>query len=229
VTDAVVSPPANRRARKRRQLTDQVAAIAFGLFEERGYEAVTMEQVAAAADISKGTLYKYFPVKEALLAHQFQQEIASGMTPLWPLLEQQGSFAAQMSYLLQASAQWNEARRIYIPHYVRHEFRTANFSRDDLRQHRPSGARQILERLCLAGQQRGDVRSDLTAAQLAVMLECLCLGAILNWLARPEATLQQEFDAMLLLALTGMGPRSDAAVHAPEDCRVPGADGGRHR
>jgi AcrR family transcriptional regulator len=86
VTDAVVSPPANRRARKRRQLTDHVAAIAFGLFEERGYEAVTMEQVAAAADISKGTLYKYFPVKEALLAHQFQQEIALGMTPLWPVL-----------------------------------------------------------------------------------------------------------------------------------------------
>jgi AcrR family transcriptional regulator len=208
VTDAVVSPPANRRARKRRQLTDHVAAIAFGLFEERGYEAVTMEQVAAAADISKGTLYKYFPVKEALLAHQFQQEIALGMTPLWPVLEQQGSFAAQMSCLLQASAQWNEARRIYLPHYVRHQFSTANFGRDDLRQHRPSGARQIFERLCLTGQQRGDVRSDLTAAQLAVMLECLCLGAIMNWLARPDTTLQHEYAALLLLVLNGVAPQS---------------------
>ncbi len=37
--EATGSPPANRRARKRRQLTDRVAALAFGLFEEFGYDA----------------------------------------------------------------------------------------------------------------------------------------------------------------------------------------------
>ncbi len=60
-----------------------------------------MEQIAASADIAKGTLYKYFPDKEALLAHQFQLESVAVMAPLWPVLEKQGSFAAQMSYLLQ--------------------------------------------------------------------------------------------------------------------------------
>ena len=204
---AAIAPSApNRRARKRRLLTDRVAGLAFALFEEHGYEAVTMEQIAAAADIAKGTLYKYFPVKEALLAHQFQLEIASGMTPLWPLLERQGSFAAQLSQLLQASAQWNEARRAYIPHYVRHQFSTADLGRAAPRAHRPSGARQIFERLCLSGQQRGDVRRDLSATQLAVMLECLCLGAILTWLAHPESKLQHEFEALLLLALNGVAP-----------------------
>jgi|SRR5580698_2094413 AcrR family transcriptional regulator len=204
MTEAAVSPPANRRARKRRQLTDRLAAIAFGLFEELGYEAVTMEQVAAAADVAKGTLYKYFPVKEALLAHHFQQQIASDMVPLWPLLERQGSFAAQMSYLLQVSAQWNEARRSYIPHYVRHQFSTATLGGHETRQHRSGGARQIFERLCQHGQQRGDVRSDLSAAQLAVMLDCLCLGAILSWLARPDAKLQHQFEAVLLVVLNGV-------------------------
>jgi AcrR family transcriptional regulator len=212
MTGTAVSPPANRRARKRRQLTDRLAAVAFGLFEELGYEAVTMERVAAAADIAKGTLYKYFPVKEALLAHQFQQEISSGMAPLWPVLEQQGSFAAQLSYLLRLSAQWNEARRIYIPHYVRHQFSSANLGQQDPQQHRPSGARQIFERLCHNGQQRGDVRSDLSAAQLAVMLECLCLAAILTWLARPDAKLQHEFDALLLVALNGVAAPSSAGT-----------------
>jgi AcrR family transcriptional regulator len=215
VNESVGSRPATRRARKRQHLTDHVAAVAFGLFEEQGYGAVTMEQVATAADIAKATLYKYFPVKEALLAHQFQQEIAAGMTPLWPVLEQQGSFAAQLRYLLQASAQWNEARRIYVPHYVRHQFSTANFGCDDPGHHPPSGARQIFERLCRDGQRRGDVRSDLTAAQLAVMLECLCLGAIMSWLARPDARLQAEYDALLLLALNGLAPQSSPAPRQP--------------
>jgi AcrR family transcriptional regulator len=197
----------NRRERKRQQLADHVAGVAFRLFEDLGYAAVTMEQIAAAADVAKGTLYKYFPVKEALLAHQFQWEIASGMGSLWPALEQQSSFAAQLRQLLHASAQWNEARRIYLPHYVRYQFTTSNFDRPAAtRSHRPSGARQIFERLCRAGQDRGDVRKDLSASQLAVMLECLCLGAIMIWLGRPDSSLQSEFDAILTLALTGVSP-----------------------
>lgn len=206
----VAPSPGNRRARKRRQLTDRVAAMAFGLFEEQGYERVTMEQVAAVADIAKGTLYRYFPVKEALLAHQLQQEMAAGLAPLWPGLERQGSFAAQMSHWLQAWAQWHDARRRYLPHYLPYQFSAAIRERRDPRQHRLSGARQMLERLCNAGQQRGDVRADLPPSQLAAMLECLCLGAVLSWLARPDASLQHEFDALLLMALDGVAARAGA-------------------
>ena len=36
-------------------------------FKTRGFEATTMEQIAADADIAKGTLYNYFPVKEAII------------------------------------------------------------------------------------------------------------------------------------------------------------------
>jgi AcrR family transcriptional regulator len=195
---------ANRRQRKRQQLADHVAAIAFHLFEDLGYEAVTMEQVAAAADVAKGTLYKYFPVKEALLAHQFQRDIASGMNALWQILAKQRSFTAQMRCLLHASAKWHEARRIYIAHYVRYQLTSFGDS-DCARQRRAAGARQILERLCVDGQSRGDVRSDLPATQLAVMLECMSLGAIMNWLGTPAANLKTEFDALLLLALSGVG------------------------
>lgn len=200
-------PSSQRRDRKRRLLLDHTATVAFGLFEAHGFEAVTMEQVAAVADIAKGTLYKYFPVKEALLAHHFQQQIDSDMDLLWPRLERHHSFAAQLRELLRTCAQWHEARRIYIPHYVRYQFTAADL--DDgaaARPHRPRGARQILEYLCSAGQHRGDVRKDLSASQLAVLLGCLCLGAITIWLGRPDASLQHEFDALLALALRGVSP-----------------------
>jgi AcrR family transcriptional regulator len=198
------APDAPRRERKRQQLADHVAATAFRLFEDLGYETVTMEQVADAADIAKGTLYKYFPVKAALLAHQFQRDIASGMNALWQILAKQRNFAAQMRCFLHASAKWHEARRVYISHYLR--FQLANFDGSDLaRQRRTSGARPILERLCVDGQARGDVRCDLPAAQLAVMLECMCLGATMIWLGTAKGNLKTEFDALLLVVLSGVG------------------------
>ena len=196
-------PDAPRRERKRQQLADHMAATAFRLFEDQGYEAVTMEGVAAAADIAKGTLYKYFPVKEALLAHQLQRDIASGMNALWQILVKQRNFAAQMRCLLHASAKWHEARRVYISHYVR--FQLANFGGDLAGTRHAHAARPILERLCIDGQVRGDVRVDVPAAQLAVMLDCMCLGAITIWLGSPDGNLKTEFDALLLLILSGVG------------------------
>jgi AcrR family transcriptional regulator len=185
-----------RRERKRQQLADRVAAVGFGLFEQQGYDAVTMEQIAAAADIAKGTLYKYFPVKDALLAHQFQHDIASGMSALWQILTSQPSFVAQMKSLLHASAKWHEPRRRYIRHYVHYQFNSM--------EHRSEESR-LFERLCSAGQERGDVRSDFPAARLAAMLECMHFGAVMNWLATRARNPHAEFDALLALAVDGVG------------------------
>lgn len=44
-----------------------IADAALDLFERQGYEATTMEQIAAAADIGTSTLYRYFPTKDSTL------------------------------------------------------------------------------------------------------------------------------------------------------------------
>lgn len=44
-----------------------IAGVALQLFEEQGYEATTMEQIAEAAVVSASTLYRYFPTKDSTL------------------------------------------------------------------------------------------------------------------------------------------------------------------
>ena len=44
-----------------------IADAALRLFEEQGYEATTMEQIAEAAIVSPSTLYRYFPTKDSTL------------------------------------------------------------------------------------------------------------------------------------------------------------------
>jgi len=54
------------RARKKRAAREAIAATASRLFAERGFDAVTVAEVAAAADVSEKTVFNYFPTKEDL-------------------------------------------------------------------------------------------------------------------------------------------------------------------
>ncbi|MFE6777170.1 TetR/AcrR family transcriptional regulator [Streptomyces sp. NPDC057702] len=54
------------RERKKRQTRQHISDVATGLFLERGFDAVTIAEIAAAADVSVNTVYNYFPAKEDL-------------------------------------------------------------------------------------------------------------------------------------------------------------------
>lgn len=58
--------PLSRVQRKRAQRIQEILKNAAELFGERGYEAVSLEDVAARLDVTKGSLYYYFPSKDEL-------------------------------------------------------------------------------------------------------------------------------------------------------------------
>ncbi|MDQ0934359.1 AcrR family transcriptional regulator [Streptomyces turgidiscabies] len=59
------------RERKKQQTYQHVSDIAITLFLEKGFAAVSVAEIAAAAGISKPTLFRYFPAKEDLVLHRF--------------------------------------------------------------------------------------------------------------------------------------------------------------
>ncbi len=80
------------RARKRRETRERIAEAGLSLFLQHGFEAVTLDQVALAADISRRTFFHYFDSKEdILLAWESDAETAflealaaepAGLSPL---------------------------------------------------------------------------------------------------------------------------------------------------
>ena len=54
------------RARKKRVAREAIAATARRLFAERGFDTVTVAEIAAAADVSEKTVFNHFPTKEDL-------------------------------------------------------------------------------------------------------------------------------------------------------------------
>jgi AcrR family transcriptional regulator len=77
-----------RWSRRKDARPEEIAAAALEMFVERGYAATRLEDVAARAGVSKGTLYLYFANKEELFKAVIREGLGS------PLAEMKG-FVAQ--------------------------------------------------------------------------------------------------------------------------------------
>ena len=62
------------RERKKLATWRAIQSAALGLFDGQGYEATTVEQIAAAADVSRATFFNYFAGKDATLLDQDPEE-----------------------------------------------------------------------------------------------------------------------------------------------------------
>jgi AcrR family transcriptional regulator len=81
------------RQRKKTATRDRIRASALRLFGEQGYDATTVEQIAAAAGVSHMTFFRYFPAKEDVV-------LSDGYDPLIA------------SFIAQTPATWTLTRRI---------------------------------------------------------------------------------------------------------------------
>ena len=60
-------PEASLRSRKKQRTRQEIAAAAMALFAKRGFDSVTVADIARAAEVSEQTVYNYYKTKESLV------------------------------------------------------------------------------------------------------------------------------------------------------------------
>ena len=75
-----VAEPRQRRARRKEARPGELLDAALALFVEKGFAATRVEEVAARAGVSKGTLFLYFPSKEDLFKAVVRENIGGRFT-----------------------------------------------------------------------------------------------------------------------------------------------------
>ncbi len=128
--------PVPIRERTRRLAQSELTSVAQDLFLEHGYEATTVDQIAAAAGMSKRTFFRYFPSKDDLVIGKFDL------------------FGDRMAEALDARPQdepvWESMRRVFdiTLDYVRDDQQRArNEAMDRIVQSTPRLTARYLEKL----------------------------------------------------------------------------------
>ncbi len=191
-----------RRERRSKQTRERLFRTALRLFAERGFQATTVEDITEAADVGKGTFFNYFPTKEHVLgafgelqrgkvelavaaARQTPAPMHEVLTQMVHALAQEpGRSPALFRSLMEAVASSEGVRRTIAENLEL--------------------GRQRLEELIAIGQQRGEVRRDQPASEMARVLQQNFFGAMLFWSLRPETPLAKRLDATLELFWSGV-------------------------
>jgi AcrR family transcriptional regulator len=161
--------PPGRVERKRGRRIQEILATAAALFGERGYDAVSVEDVADRLDVTKGSLYYYFPSKDELVTAAIETLGNEWTARLENLpAAQEGSPAVRLRALIRehigiAVREYPAALRLFL---APQQWPAAQQARiKELRRRHDSVFRSVIEEGVRAG--------DLTVTGVDPVLQCM--------------------------------------------------------
>jgi AcrR family transcriptional regulator len=185
-----------RRARRRRELHQSILATAAELFARDGYDATTVEKIAAAADIAPATFFNHFRSKEDVLREvgqdvfsRFRRLVDTQLARDVSSIERLHGFAARSAELVRRAPEMT--RRVLMA---------------VLRTSRPGEAGAELAsmqadfvRLLERGREARDIPDDLDVALCAEILVSVVIGAMTHWINDPAYPLESRMRETLSL------------------------------
>lgn len=167
------------REQKQRQVQQAIYEAAMRLFTAKGFDAVTVEEIAAEAGVSRATYFNHFGTKEGVLRHFGEQledrmvsaaaAVAPDMTPL-----------EQIQALLRIWADYTAVNREQVRLVYVYSIRDPRY----LTELTPARRRlfDLFITLVAAGQQAGQIRPDLPARHLAMHLLSVYQNGLMAYL-----------------------------------------------
>jgi AcrR family transcriptional regulator len=166
-------------------MRQKIIARAMNLFREEGLGATTMEQIAAEVDIAKGTLYSYFPVKEAILDEYIRRNFSGSSAARAEQMRQLADTHERMQLvftdLLKGIQSQKEIFERYVAYRMQHWI-SFHQEADEL-----SGFQLIASEIVRLGQAGGELRSDLPPGVLEDLCEYVFMLTVKEFYLNPES------------------------------------------
>jgi AcrR family transcriptional regulator len=165
------------RERKKQRTRARILEAARDLFQLRGFDETSIEQIAETAEVSRGTFFNYFSTKEALLSAIADQELASlehrVETDLASVPSAVTKIRRTMRMLVSDTAPFVQVTRYVLLDALQHATGT---ERTDL------WLGDILNKLVLEAQAQGEIRADLDPDEIAHAITGAYMAALFSWI-----------------------------------------------
>jgi AcrR family transcriptional regulator len=200
----------------------QIVEAAFEVFGARGLAEARLDDIAKRAGVSKGTIYLYFPNKEALFKEMIAQTIVAHLERTARDLEedQRSSASDQIRdymrqwWALMRSPEYQTVHRLVISELHRFPDLTEFYWSEVVVR-----KQQLVDRLMRRGIESGEFR-DIDPSVAGRILGSMFASHAL-WITAPacrsdlaKLTHQQVFDQLMDFFFHGVAPRSGKAPHA---------------
>jgi len=207
-------PASDRRQRRSAETRERLFRSALELFAQKGFAETTVEDITEAADVGKGTFFNYFPSKDHILL-AFGEMQLSKLESAIELARGSGEpmpeFLRSLGVRMTQEPTRNPAiiRALLQAYLSTTPVRAAMM---DLQRRVHALHTQMIQ----LGQERGEIRDDLPAAEIANVFRQTIFGTLLIWSLYGDATLHSRIETAFNLLWTGLAPRgSSAPLPAP--------------
>lgn len=186
---------------------ESLLAVAVAVFNERGYDGTSMEDLSRRLGISKSSIYYHVERKEDLLALALDRAL-DGLFAVADEVASSGEPAiARLEHLVRGSVQVLTERLPYVTLLLRARGNTSTERRALARRREFD---QFVADLVKQAEQDGDIRPDVDPAITARLLFGL-VNSLVEWYrpghARSEATASELADAVCTVAFDGLRVR----------------------
>jgi AcrR family transcriptional regulator len=183
-----------RRGRHRLAQRERILEAARALFASRGFEAVTMSEVAAAAGVVRATVFNHFGSKRALVDAITESVLDAFCTLLDNALADErtstpGLVRALFAHMAAGIEQLHGFYRGVFREILKLQ---VGLEEGGLAERANERAVERLGRLLVRGQQRGDLARGFDADDLVAAFMSLANGTITRWLYEPAAVSLRE-------------------------------------
>ncbi len=199
----------SRRQRRSAEIRERLFRAALRLFAEKGFSETTVEDITEAADVGKGTFFNYFPSKDHILLAFGEMQLAK----LQQAIEQARETSEPMPEFLRSLGVRMTQEPTRNPAIIR-ALLQAYLSTTPVREAMVDLQKRVHAlhtQMILLGQERGEIRSDLPAAEIAHVFRQTIFGTLLIWSLYGDATLHSRIEAAFNLLWSGLAPREEAS------------------
>jgi cytochrome P450 family 142 subfamily A polypeptide 1 len=194
-----------RRDRRKRERRARIYDAARRLFLAQGFDATTVEQIAATADIAPATFFNHFPSKRAVLNEMTREVFEFLGFAIEQQLKASGRTRERLARLAAEAAngigQSRGLAREVLLELVRSTARPGDVPPYLERIHEPFAA------VIAEGQVRGEVRTDLEPHYLAEMAVGMFNTAITNWISDPDYPVEERLRRTAAFISEAIEPR----------------------